>query len=67
MIMLESGGIKDDCIVTKISDNDFYVVLNAGCKETDLAHWAEHKRDDMDVGIKYSEDNSLIAIQGPAS
>ena len=42
LIMLESGGIKDDCIVTKVADDDFFVVLNAGCKHTDLAHFAEH-------------------------
>lgn len=67
LIMLESGGIKDDCIITKVADDDFYVVLNAGCKETDLAHWAEYKSADMDVGIHYAEDNSLVAIQGPKS
>ena len=65
--MLESGGIKDDCIITKVADDDFYVVLNAGCKETDLAHWDAHKSADMDVGINYSEANSLVAIQGPKS
>ena len=53
--MLESGGIKDDCIVTKIAEDDFYVVLNAGCKQTDLAHWAANKPANMDVGIFYSE------------
>ena len=61
LIMLESGGIKDDCIVTKISDDEYYVVLNAGCKETDLAHWDANKSN-MDVGINYSEANSLVAI-----
>lgn len=67
LIMLENGGIKDDCIITKIAEDDYYVVLNAGCKETDLAHWNEHKPADMDVGINYSEANSLVAIQGPKS
>ena len=67
LIMLESGGIKDDCIITKVADDDFYVVLNAGCKETDLEHWDAHKPADMDVGINYSEENSLVAIQGPKS
>lgn len=65
--MLETGGIKDDCIITKVADDEFYVVLNAGCKETDLAHWDAHKSADLDVGIHYSEDNSLVAIQGPKS
>jgi len=65
--MLESGGIKDDCIITKVADDDFFVVLNAGCKETDLKHWAAYQPKDMDVGIHYSEDNSLVAVQGPKS
>ena len=67
LLMLETGGIKDDCIITKVSDNEFYVVLNAGCKETDLAHMDAHKTADMDVGIEYSEENSLVAVQGPKS
>lgn len=36
--MTESGTIKDDCIITKVSETEFYVVINAGCKITDLAH-----------------------------
>ena len=33
---------------------------------TDLAHIAQYKGN-MDVGVFYSESNSLIAIQGPKS
>jgi aminomethyltransferase len=36
--MSEKGTILDDCIITKVNENEFYVVLNAGCKTTDLAH-----------------------------
>ena len=43
LLMLESGGIKDDCIITKVAEDDFYVVLNAGCKHTDLDHMAAYK------------------------
>lgn len=38
LIMTNKGTIKDDCIITKVTDEDFYVVINAGCKVTDLAH-----------------------------
>jgi len=34
----ESGGIKDDLIVTKTHDNYLYVVTNAGCVDKDVAH-----------------------------
>lgn len=65
--MLENGGIKDDCIITKLDEDDFFVVLNAGCKETDLEHIEKYKPSGMDVSIEYSEANSLIAVQGPKS
>ena len=42
LLMTEKGTIKDDCIITKLAEDDFYVVLNAGCKETDLKHMAEY-------------------------
>lgn len=38
MLMTRAGTIKDDCIITKISDQEFNVVLNAGCKDTDIEH-----------------------------
>ena len=65
LLMLENGGIKDDCIITKLSEDDFYVVLNAGCKFTDMDHIKEHTPSDWDVSMEYSEENSLVAVQGP--
>ena len=62
LLMLEDGGIKDDCIITKMADDDYYVVLNAGCKFTDLEHINNHKPGEWDVSIEYSEDNSLVAV-----
>ena len=46
------GGIIDDCMVTRKTDH-IYMVINAGCKEKDLAHLrarlaefnAQHKAD----------------------
>ena len=67
LLMLEDGGIQDDCIITKLAEDDFYVVLNAGCKFTDLEHIKNHQDAKWDVAIEYSEENSLIAIQGPWS
>lgn len=68
LLMLESGGIKDDCIITKLADDDYFVVLNAGCKFTDLDHMKTYKEKEFankDVNIDYSEENSLVAVQGP--
>ena len=69
MLMTEKGTIKDDCIVTKMSDSEFHVVLNAGCKLTDLAHIeavrsSEFKGKDISYEV-LDDQNSLIAVQGP--
>lgn len=69
LLMTDKGTIKDDCIITKVSDTEFYVVLNAGCKVTDLAHFDELIRKEFsgkDIKIEtYDEVSSLVAIQGP--
>ena len=69
LITNEKGGIKDDCIITKVEDNRFFVVVNGACKEKDLAHMNEIKNsskfDRKDVSIKVIDDHSLIAVQGP--
>jgi len=64
--MSDHGTIKDDCIITKVSETEFYVVINAGCKQSDLAHFdeimtREFKGKDVAYQI-YDEVNSLIAI-----
>ncbi len=66
LVMSDQGTIKDDCIITKVSETEFYVVINAGCKHTDLAHFdeimaREFKGKDVAYQI-YDEVNSLIAI-----
>jgi len=58
----KKGGIIDDLIITKINNNGFFVVLNAGCKEKDHS-WI---RNNLPCGLSFSELNeqSLIAVQG---
>lgn len=69
LIMNDKGGINDDCIITKVTDDHFFMVINAGCKDNDLAYMNTHKNGSewkgKDISIDYNEDNSLIAIQGP--
>lgn len=68
LIMNDKGGINDDCIITKDEDDKFFVVINAGCKDNDLAYMRAILQDKFkgkDVAIDYNEDNSLIAVQGP--
>ncbi|MFT5703974.1 MAG: aminomethyltransferase [Rickettsiales bacterium] len=58
----EEGGIIDDLIITRLEDNKFFVVINAGCKEKDIA-WIKKI---LPAQIKFTElaDRSLIAVQG---
>jgi aminomethyltransferase len=56
-----AGGVLDDLMITR-RENDLYVVVNAGCKEADLAHLEQH----MPAGtVRLLDDRALIALQGP--
>ncbi len=61
----ENGGIIDDLIITKINDNKFFVVINAGCKEKDIA-WIK-KNLPKNIKMTQLDDRSLIAVQGQKS
>jgi len=70
-LLNERGGILDDCMITNKQDH-VYMVVNAGCKEADLAHMrkkleAYNSTHSADVQIEYLEDRSLVALQGPKS
>jgi len=58
----ENGGIIDDLIITKINDYEFFIVLNAGCKEKDYQWILKNMPSNLEL-IELS-DRSLIAIQG---
>lgn len=59
----EDGGIIDDLIVTRLSDDEFFIVLNAGCKEKDIAWIRKHISGRIE--LDYMEDRVLLALQGP--
>ena len=56
------GGIMDDLMVTNAGDH-FFVVVNAGCKEQDIAHMRAHFGSDIKVEVL--DNRSLLALQGP--
>jgi aminomethyltransferase len=58
----EQGGILDDLMVTNFGDC-LYVVVNAACKEQDIAHMRAH----LSAGVTLEEldDRALVALQGP--
>lgn len=64
LLINEEGGVKDDCIICKVKDDHFYVVVNAGCKDKDMAHMKKFLPKFKDCSMEYhSEDvKSLIAV-----
>lgn len=62
----EAGGIIDDTVITKVADDEIYLVVNAGCREKDLAHLNKHlSAFSGDVKMTVHDDRALIALQGP--
>jgi len=58
----DQGGLLDDLMVCKRPD-DLFVVVNAGCKEQDIAHMQKHIGSRCEV-IPVPE-RALLALQGP--
>jgi len=61
----ENGGILDDLMVSNFGDDVLYVVVNAACKEQDIAHLRRHLSAHCDV-VELA-DRALLALQGPAA
>ncbi|GGX79556.1 aminomethyltransferase [Litchfieldella qijiaojingensis] len=57
----DQGGILDDLMVVKGEDH-LYLVVNAACKEQDVAHLRAGLGDDYEVEVL---DRGLLALQGP--
>ncbi|XP_050070073.1 aminomethyltransferase, mitochondrial [Anopheles maculipalpis] len=66
-----SGGILDDLIVNRVADDILYVVSNASRKDVDMANISDavaaFKAKGKDVSVEFlsSDDQSLLAVQGP--
>ncbi len=58
----ENGGIIDDLIITKLTENKFFVVINAACKEKDIS-WIESNLP-SNITLTRLDSRSLIAVQG---
>ncbi|MCG2839123.1 glycine cleavage system aminomethyltransferase GcvT [Photobacterium sp. WH77] len=58
----ENGGILDDLMVTNFGDH-LFVVVNAACKDQDIAHIQAHLP--ADVTLEIIDDRALLALQGP--
>ncbi|GEA52005.1 aminomethyltransferase [Vibrio inusitatus NBRC 102082] len=58
----EQGGIMDDLMVANLGDH-LFVVVNAACKEQDIAHLQANLP--ADVELEIINDRALLALQGP--
>lgn len=58
-----NGGILDDLMITNRGDH-LLVVVNAACKEADVAHMKAHL---SGCSVTLLDDRALIALQGPAA
>lgn len=61
----QNGGIVDDLIITRLDDETFFAVINAGCKEKDIAWIQDHLPGN--VRLEHFTDRILLALQGPDS
>jgi hypothetical protein len=63
----EKGGAIDDSVITKVQNDHMYIVVNAGCRDKDLAHIEAHmksfKAKGGDVSWHIHDERSLLALQ----
>jgi aminomethyltransferase len=60
----ERGGVLDDLIITRWGQERFFLVVNAGCKEQDIAH-LQASVDGQSLTVL--SEQALLALQGPAA
>ncbi|MCH2037766.1 MAG: glycine cleavage system aminomethyltransferase GcvT [Rickettsiales bacterium] len=60
----EQGGIIDDLIVTKFSDTEFFLVVNAACADKDIAWINKHAQTFENLLVTTINDRALLAVQG---
>ena len=63
-LLYPHGGFVDDILVHKVTDNHFFLCVNAANQEKDFEHILAHNRFDAQVELT-SDRYAQIAIQGP--
>ena len=63
-LLYPHGGFVDDILVHKVTDNHFFLCVNASNQEKDFEHILAHDRFDAQVELT-SDRYAQIAIQGP--
>ena len=60
----DNGGILDDLMVARLDAESLFLVVNAACKEQDLAHLRQHIGEQCEIESLF-ESRALLALQGP--
>ena len=60
----DAGGVRDDLIITRWDSERFFLVVNAACKEDDIAHLRSHLGGQT---LEVLENQALLALQGPGA
>ncbi len=63
-MLREDGGILDDLIVYRLSDDGFRLVVNAATRDRDLA-WLAEQAASRSLEILERPDLAMLAVQGP--
>ena len=66
MFTNETGGILDDLMVANLGNDELFLVVNAACKDQDLAHLQQQIGDQCTIEPLF-EERALLALQGPAA
>lgn len=66
MFTNEQGGILDDLMVANLGNDELFLVVNAACKDQDLAHLRQHIGELCQIEPLF-EERALLALQGPAA
>ncbi|MDN7139579.1 glycine cleavage system aminomethyltransferase GcvT [Pseudomonas sp. JQ170] len=66
MFTNEHGGILDDLMVANLGNDELFLVVNAACKDQDLAHLRKHIGKHCQIQPLFQE-RALLALQGPAA
>ena len=64
MFTNDTGGIMDDLMLANRGDH-LFVVVNAACKDQDIAHMRAHLSDTCEIEVL--DDRALLALQGPGA
>ena len=61
-LLKEQGGVLDDLMVSRLSADEVFVVVNASRKDHDLAWFQKHL---SGLNVQMRDDLALVALQGP--